>query len=300
MVVTKVEEDKRKENNLKDFTTKFKNDFSKEIYEQTYKFGDEDIDKTLYRVAKDLASIEEDPEKWTYNFLDLLTDFKFVPGGRITSNAGTSLKGTSMINCFVDGFLGEDQDSMESILDALRRQALILKSEGGYGFCADVMRPRGSYINGIGNESPGAVKMLDMWDTQSSVITEGSGKKSQRKDGKVKIRKGAQMVTMSCFSNTTEVLTNEGWLNIIDVINKVNNGEELYAIVKNGDSKKIFDPIIREPEPIYEIETEDGEVIKVTADHQFEVKNIITDQIYLKKICEVDFETEYLCIIEVI
>ncbi len=35
----KVEEDKRKENNLKDFTTKFKNDFSKEIYEQTYKFG---------------------------------------------------------------------------------------------------------------------------------------------------------------------------------------------------------------------------------------------------------------------
>lgn len=204
MVVTKVEEDKRKENNLKDFTTKFKNDFSKEIYEQTYKFGDEDIDKTLYRVAKDLASIEEDPEKWTYNFLDLLTDFKFVPGGRITSNAGTSLKGTSMINCFVDGFLGEDQDSMESILDALRRQALILKSEGGYGFCADVMRPRGSYINGIGNESPGAVKMLDMWDTQSSVITEGSGKKSQRKDGKVKIRKGAQMVTMSCWHGDIE------------------------------------------------------------------------------------------------
>lgn len=101
-------------------------------------------------------------------------------------------------NCFVHGFTGEDQDSMEGILDALKNQALILKSEGGYGFCADVMRPRGAFIRGIGNESPGSVRMLDMWDTQSSVITEGSGMKTKRKEAKTKIRKGAQMVTMSC------------------------------------------------------------------------------------------------------
>jgi len=49
-----------------------------------------------------------------------------------------------LINCFVDGFKGYDQDSMESIMDALKRQALILKSEGGYGFCIDVLRPSGS------------------------------------------------------------------------------------------------------------------------------------------------------------
>jgi len=102
-------------------------------------------------------------------------------------------------NCFVDGFLGEDQDSMEGILSALRRQALILKSEGGYGFCADVMRPRGGFVEGIGNESPGAVRMLDMWDTQSAVITAGSGFKTRKEKAKIKIRKGAQMVTMSCW-----------------------------------------------------------------------------------------------------
>ena len=34
----------------------------------------------------------------------------------------------------------ENQDSMES-MDELKRQALVLKSESGYGFCADVMRP---------------------------------------------------------------------------------------------------------------------------------------------------------------
>src|ERR1022692_1631406 len=179
--------------------TQFVDDFSKEIYEQTYRYGQEDINQTQLRVAKDLASVEKDPDYWTQEFLWALEDFKFSPGGRITSNAGTGLKGTTYINCFVDGFVGEDRDSMEGILDTLRRQALILKSEGGYGFCADVMRPRGSFINGIGNESPGSVRMLDMWDTQSGVITEGSGKKTTKEKAKGKIRKGAQMVTMSCF-----------------------------------------------------------------------------------------------------
>lgn len=189
------------DNQISDFkiSTKFVDEFSKEIYEQTYRYGSEDINQTQLRVAKDLASIEKDKDYWTQQFLWALEDFKFSPGGRITSNAGTGLKGTTYINCFVDGFMGEDQDSMEGILDTLRRQALILKSEGGYGFCADVMRPRGFFINGIGNESPGSVRMLDMWDTQSGVITEGSGNKTKNEKGKIKIRKGAQMVTMSCW-----------------------------------------------------------------------------------------------------
>lgn len=184
--------------------TEFNDDFSREVYEQTYRFGDETIDQTHYRVAAELAKVEDDKELWTEKFASALRNFAFVPGGRITSNAGTGLKGTTYINCFVDGFVGEDQDSMDSIMTALRRQAMILKSEGGYGFCADVLRPRGGFIAGIGNESPGSIKMLDMWDTQSEVITAGSGKKSTHKNAKQKIRKGAQMVTMSCWHPDVE------------------------------------------------------------------------------------------------
>ncbi len=182
--------------------TQFNDDFSKEIFEATYKFaGEKDVNDRHLAIAKDLASVEapEIRDYWTERFLDLLEDFKFVPGGRITSNAGTGLKGTTYINCFVSGFRGENQDSMESIMDELKRQALILKSEGGYGFCADVMRPRGAYVSGIGGDSPGAVKLLEMWDTQSSVITAGSGFKKSEDKGKKKIRKGAQMVTMSVY-----------------------------------------------------------------------------------------------------
>lgn len=182
--------------------TKFHDEFSKEVFEQTYGQRGEDINEMFDRVAKDLASVEltkELREEYELKFREMLNNFKFVPGGRILSNAGLNLKGTTYINCFVSGPQTPNVDSMEGIMNELKRQAVILKSEGGYGFCANFMRPKGSYIHGIANESPGSVKMLDMWDTQSEVITAGSGKISNKKNAKQKIRKGAQMVTMSIW-----------------------------------------------------------------------------------------------------
>lgn len=177
-------------------------EISKEIYSTTYQFGEEKtIEDTWKRIAIDLAEVEKKRKRnfWAVKFYELLEDFKFLPGGRIISNAGLNLKGTTYINCFVDGFVGEDQDSMNSILKTLGRQASILKSEGGYGFCSDVLRPRGSYIGGIAGESPGSVEMLRMWNEQSYVITKGSGKIIEDSRVKKKIRKGAMMVTQSCW-----------------------------------------------------------------------------------------------------
>ena len=185
--------------------TKFLDDLSYEIWFSTYKDHlDKDVNDSQFRVAAALASVENDKEFWTKEFARILENFRFVPGGRINSNAGTGLKGTTFLNCFVDGFVGVNQDSMTGIMNALHRQALILKSEGGYGFCADVMRPRGAFIAGVGVEGPGAVKMLEMWDKQSEVITAGSGEKKKAKTGKNKIRKGAMMVTMSDWHPSIE------------------------------------------------------------------------------------------------
>ena len=112
-------------------TDRFTNSFSHETLYQKYKFtNDNSIEDTWKRVAKDLASVERDKDKWEQKFYETLEDFKFVPGGRITSNAGTGLTGTTYINCFVDGFEGQDLDSIEGIYNTLLRQAQILKSEG--------------------------------------------------------------------------------------------------------------------------------------------------------------------------
>lgn len=173
--------------------------FSEEIYNLNYRFGDEKLEETWFRVARTLAAVEKEPERWTARFYELLTEFKFIPGGRILANAGTGLKNTTLLNCYVSGARGTDIDSLESIQAELGRQMKILASEGGYGVCANFMRPRGAYVQGAGVESPGAVKYLEIWDASSEVITAGSGRKLEHKGGKKKSRRGAQMVTLGCW-----------------------------------------------------------------------------------------------------
>ena len=185
----------------------FETAISEEVYEQNYQYGtDTHVPDTWYRNARYLASVEADEAHWTQKFYQLLSGrglptgpFPFTPGGRIFANAGTSLGKATLINCFVSGFQGYDQDSMDEIQAELTRQAKILASEGGYGFCCHVMRPRGSRIGGVGSMTPGAVQMLDVWNEQAATIVAGSGMQSDRDDVKDKIRKGAQMVTMGIW-----------------------------------------------------------------------------------------------------
>ena len=231
----------------------FNNDFSEEVFNLTYSYNNESFDSMIQRVAKSLASVEKDKEKWEEKFTGILKSLKFIPGGRILSNAGTPLKGTTFINCFVDGLQGEDQDSMNGIFAALKRQGLILCSEGGYGFCCDVIRPRGGFISGIGNETPGSVVMLEMWDTQSKVITEGSGRKSQRKDSKKKIRKGAQMVTQSCWHpDIEEFITAKQTPGRLTKFNmSVLITDEFMNAVKNNKSWDLIFPDFEADKPFY-------------------------------------------------
>ena len=233
-------------------------ELSNEIFKSTYQYGNETIDQLWLRVGSHLASVEIEKEHYSQQFYNVLKNFKFIPAGRILSNAGAPYKGTSYINCFVSGFRGYDQDSMESISAELARQALILKSEGGYGFCASVLRPRGSNISGIGSSSPGMVEFLQMWDTQSAVITKGSG--IEQKEGKKKIRKGAQMVTSYIWHSDIEefikakqtpnnltkfnmsVLVTDKFMNAVInnemwdlVFPDIQNDKELYKSSWNGD-----------------------------------------------------------------
>ncbi len=221
--------------------TVFSNSVSEEVWRTKYRFGDEEtVDDTFKRVATNLASIENNKEYWAEKFYSILEDFKFVPGGRITSNAGTNLGKTTYINCFVDGFGGQDQDSLEGIYSALSRQARILASEGGYGFNCDVMRPRGATIGGIGNQTPGAVKFLELWDKSSEIITAGSGKEN-KKGEKASIRKGAQMVVCSCLAGNTLIWTLEGKVPIKDLV-----GKNPYLYCTDGET-----PFVRQAEKVW-------------------------------------------------
>jgi ribonucleoside-diphosphate reductase alpha chain len=180
----------------------FQDPFSKEVWESTYKdHSDATLDSTFWRVASFAASAEETEElkdEWTDHFHSILNNFNVTAGGRIYANAGTSWKGTTLMNCFVSPRASFDIDSLEEIVNDIKNQAKTLKSEGGWGQNFSWLRPRGAFINGIGVESPGAVKYMEIYDKVSDVVTSGSGQKSFNKKAKGKIRKGAMMAVMDC------------------------------------------------------------------------------------------------------
>lgn len=178
--------------------TSFIDPFSEEVWRNTYKHHtDISVDDTLFRTAKYMASAEKSDklkEIWLDKFEDILKDFKFTTGGRIYSNAGTGWNGTTLINCYVGGNSTKyPHDSLLGILDVLENQSLTLKSEGGWGHNFSHIRPRGSFIHGIGVETPGAIKYMELFDKASDIITSGSGLENKNKKAKGKIRKGAMM-----------------------------------------------------------------------------------------------------------
>lgn len=280
--------------------TKFIDNFSKEVWDQNYNFRtDGDIDGTFRRVAKAIASVEETEEKrqeWEEKFFDLLSDFKGVPGGRILSNAGTDYYATSLLNCYTSPRNGKDIDSLGMILEDVKNQAFTLKSEGGWGQNFSWIRPRGSFIHGIGVESPGAVKYMELYDKVSEIITSGSGKANgdKKEKGKKKIRKGAQIGVISCFSKNTNILTDKGWINVVDVVEMLLNGLEVQIKGDDGNFYSALNPVVNNPSQLYSVELEDGTLIETTEDHKFVVKNIETDEEYLKPLKDINIDIEYI------
>jgi len=181
--------------------TTFEDSFSEEIWKSTYKdHNDTCLQDTFNRVARAMASAETTPEKqqeWYEKFLDLLSGWKGVTGGRIMSNAGTEWKGTGFLNCYVTPVLNEDVDSIKGIYKVLQYQVDTLRSEGGYGIDFSFIRPRGSFIEGVGVASPGSVKFMELFDKSSEIVTSGSGKKATNTKSKGKIRKGAMLGSLS-------------------------------------------------------------------------------------------------------
>ena len=201
--------EENKEKDINEINNKyFTNDFSKEIWETNYKLKTEKtIEETWSRVAKAVASVEKTEKlqnEWEQKFYKALENFKLIPGGRILANAGGPNKATSLINCFTSPKPESDVDSLESILWILNRQALTLKSEGGWGCNFSFIRPRGSYIKGIGVRSPGSVKYMEIFDKSSEIITEGPGSyelafEDYHAEEKTKIRKGAMMMILDIW-----------------------------------------------------------------------------------------------------
>src|SRR5690606_12293508 len=88
------------------------------------------IADTWRRIARALAAHERDAAGWEERFYRALSDFAFLPGGRIQAGAGTGRRVT-LFNCFV---MGTIEDSIDGIFAALKEGALTMQQGGGVGY----------------------------------------------------------------------------------------------------------------------------------------------------------------------
>jgi len=162
---------------------------SQQIWDMKYRLRsasgevvDKTIEDTWRRVATALAAPERDTTAWTERFYAAMTDFKFLPAGRVVAGAG-SARSVTLFNCFVMGAIPDD---MGGIFAHLREAALTMQQGGGIGYDFSTLRPRGAPVKGVGADASGPLSFMDVWDAMCRTIMSAG------------YRRGAMMATLRC------------------------------------------------------------------------------------------------------
>src|ERR1044071_5829038 len=141
---------------------------------------DKTIEDTWRRVATGAAAPEKEPQRWADRFYAAMSNFRFLPAGRVIAGAGAERQVT-LFNCFV---MGEIPDDMGGIFAHLREAALTMQQGGGIGYDFSTLRPRGAYVKGVGADASGPVSFMDVWDSMCRTIMSAGS------------RRGAMMATL--------------------------------------------------------------------------------------------------------
>src|ERR1700732_4301214 len=162
---------------------------SQQIWDMKYRLRgpsgepvDKVIEDTWRRVAMACAMPERDPAHWAGRFYAAMSDFQFLPAGRVFAGAGAG-RDVTLFNCFVMGAIPDD---MGGIFAHLREAALTMQQGGGIGYDFSTLRPRGAYVKGVGADASGPLSFMDVWDAMCRTIMSAG------------YRRGAMMATLSC------------------------------------------------------------------------------------------------------
>ena len=130
-------------------------------------------DEMWGRIAKAVSLVEKKSKqkKWEKEFYSVLKDFKYVPGGRILSGAGTGFA-VSFYNCFV---IPSPQDSRGGILETLRQMVEIMARGGGVGINLSSLRPRGERVKKVNGFSSGPINWASLFSVATRDIIQQGG-----------------------------------------------------------------------------------------------------------------------------
>ncbi|MCA9914995.1 MAG: hypothetical protein KC496_16690, partial [Anaerolineae bacterium] len=221
-----------------------------EIVERDIEHVDKPIEtkpeQMMDRVARGVAEVEATPEKqkqFEQEFRWLLDDWKFVPGGRILTAAGTDQELT-FYNCYV---VPSPQDSREGIMTTLTQMTEIMSRGGGVGMNLSTLRPRLAYVKGVNGRSSGSVSWGALYSFVTGLIEQGG-----------------------CFGPDERILTDKGSIPATELADRMDAGEEFYAHTHKG-LRQITARFRNGVKPLYEVTTSRGYQVRITEDHKVAV-----------------------------
>ena len=189
------------------------------------------------RMAKAVSLVEKKPKqkKWEKEFYSVLKDFKYVPGGRILSGAGTGYD-VSFYNCFV---IPSPKDSRGGILETLGNMVEIMARGGGVGINLSSLRPRGARVKKVNGFSSGPINWASLFSVATRDIIQQGG-----------TRRGALMLMLwDWHPDIEEFITVKQDLSKINGANLSLNISDTFmeAVERDADWPLVF-PDIKDPE----------------------------------------------------
>lgn len=203
-------------------------------------------EQMMDRVAAGIADVETSPDKkeeWTANFRWLLDGWKFVPGGRILTGAGTD-QNLTYYNCYV---IPSPRDSREGIIKTLGEMTEIMSRGGGVGINISSLRPRHAYVKGVNGRSSGSVSWGALYSFVTGLIEQGG-----------------------CFGPDERILTDQGLIPAAELANRMDAGEVFYAHTHKG-LREITARFRNGVKPLYEVTTSRGYKVRITNEHKVAV-----------------------------
>ena len=186
------------------------------------------------RVATEMASPEATPElreEWTEKFHWLLSNFRFIPGGRILFGAGQTRRST-LLNCY---FMPIKQDSIEGIFEWCKEAARTYSFGGGVGTDISPLRPKGAPVNNSAIYSTGAVSFMELLSTTTGTIGQAG-------------RRGALMITIDV--NHPDIFQ------FLDIKNDADRSQVKFANISVKISDKFMEAVEKDGDFDLEYENE--------------------------------------------
>lgn len=205
-----------------------------------------DPSQMMDRVARGIAEVEKNKKlrkKWSEEFRWLLDDWKFVPGGRILTAAGTEQELT-FYNCYV---IPSPHDSREGIMQTLTHMTEIMSRGGGVGINISTLRPRHAYVKGVNGRSSGSVSWGALYSFVTGLIEQGG-----------------------CFGPDERIATNKGLIPAAELADRMDAAEKFFAQTHKG-LREITARFRNGIKPLYQVTTDRGYQVRITKDHKVAV-----------------------------